>query len=261
MVSLFGSLKSGWSRASDDNIGLIAAGIAYYGFLSLVPLLAGAILSYSLIFDLGTIAAHGATLAQALPGPAGELVASQLRDLAETQTSNQGLGLIIALGAALFGARVAAGALITALDMAFDTRQKRGFVAASLLAIAITVGEVLAMGLVAGVTALVTIVLAGTGGALAIFVIIGVTGFGAAVLAYRIVPHRADVPWRAALRGAAMFAVGWLAVSGGFGFYASNFGDYNATYGSLGAVIGFLVWLWLSAWLLLLGAYIAAATE
>lgn len=261
MPPLIASLKAGWSNAGDGDVGIIAAGVAYYSFLALVPMLAAAFLTYGLVVDPATIAAHGDSLLRTLPGAAGELVAGQLRNVAETRGGGSGIGLAIALALALIGARVAAGALITALDLAFGARQERGFIAANLLALAITVGAVLALGLMAGITTLVATVLAGSGGAFASYILMGLAGFAGAFLAYRIVPQR-QVAGRAALiRGSALFAIGWLSASAGLGFYASNFGNYDATYGSLGAVVVFLTWLWLSAWLLLIGAYVAAASR
>lgn len=260
MRPLSDSLKAGWSRASDGNIGLIAAGIAYYGFLALVPLLAAAILTYGLVVEPATIAAHAESLTRTLPGTAGELVAGQLENVAAQRGGSSGLGLVIAIALALFGARVAAGALITAIDMAFAASQERSFIAANLLALAITLGAVLALGLMAGITALVATVFAGTGGAFASYAVMGLAGFGGAFLAYRVVPQTEVVGRAAAMRGGGLFALGWLAASAAFGFYASNFGNYNATYGSLGAVVVFLTWLWLSAFLLLLGAHFAAAS-
>ncbi|WP_379923002.1 YihY/virulence factor BrkB family protein [Erythrobacter sp. R86502] len=260
MVPVIASLKAGWSRSSDSNAGLIAAGIAYYGFLALVPMLAAAILTYGLVVEPSVIAEHGNSLSRTLPGGAGELVAGQLDNVAARNKGSSGLGLMLAIALALFGARVAAGALITAIDMAFAIKQDRGFIASNLLALAITFGAVLALGLMAGITTLVSTVLAGSGGAFASYVLVGLAGFGGAYLAYRVLPRRDVVGRNAAMRGSGLFALGWLAASIGFGFYASNFGNYDATYGSLGAVVVFLTWLWLSAFLLLLGAHVAAAS-
>jgi membrane protein len=260
MPPLIASLRSGWSRAGDGNVGIIAAGVAYYGFLALVPLIAAAILTYGLVVDPATIAAHGANLARTLPDAAGELVAQQFASVAESRGGASGLGLAAAIALSLIGARVAAGALITALDIAFGADGGRGFLKANLLALAITLAAVIGLGLVAAALTLATTGLAGNAGALASFAVIGMAGYGGAALAYRIVPDVPAIPAAAARRGAALFAAGWLAASAGFGLYASNFANYNATYGSLGAVVVFLTWLWLSAWLLLLGAHVAAVS-
>lgn len=260
MHPILPSLRKGWSQAGDGHVGIIAAGVAYYGFLALIPLLAAAILTYGLVVDPATIAAHGETLARNLPGSASGLVAEQMRDVADSRGGAQGLGLVLALALSLISARAAARALITALNIAFEVEEERGFIAANMLALAITLGAVLALGLAIGAAALVSTVFAGVAGALAGYVLVGLAGLGGAMLAYRSVPHNAAVGRHPALRGGALFAVGWLAASAGFGFYTSNFGNYGATYGSLGAVVVFLTWLWLSAWLFLLGAHFAAAS-
>ena len=260
MLPFLESLTTGWSRASDGNAGIIAAGVAHYGFLALVPTLASAIMIYGLVAEPATIAEHGQSLARNLPGGSGALVADQLDSIAASRGGTTGLALAVAIAVSLFGARAAAKALITALNMAFGAEERRSFIKANLLALAITVAAVLALGLLAGVTTLVSSVLTGAIGAVGSFTVVGLAGFAGARLAYRIVPNIHPVSGAAANRGAMLFAAGWMAASAGFGVYASNFGSYNATYGSLGAVVVFLTWLWLSAWLLLVGAHIAAAS-
>jgi membrane protein len=260
MSPLSDAITAGWSRASAGNAAIIAAGVAYYGFLALVPLLAAAIMIYGLVADPEVIAADGQNLARSLPGSAGTLVSEQLASIAERRGSTTGLALAIAIAVSLFGARAAAGALITALNLAFGARESRSFIKANLLALAITLAAVIALGLLAGATAMVNTVLTGVAGTAVSFGVVGLAGFAGARLAYRSVPNTRPVAPAAARRGAMLFAAGWLAASLAFGVYTSNFGSYNATYGSLGAVVVFLTWLWLSAWLLLLGAHIAAAS-
>jgi membrane protein len=254
-------LKAGWSRAQENSAGLLAAGIAYYAFLSFVPLLAVAVLTYGLVATPETLAEHGAAIADTLPPSAAELVRSQLESIAETRGGASGFGLIAAIAISLFSARVAAGSIITAFNLAFDAPESRGFIKSNLLAVAITLGAVLAISLVVLVTALVAFVYPGSDGAFASFAGVALGALGAAVLAYRIVPNVDDVSFAEAVRGGVLFAVGWTAASLGFAYYTSNFANYNATYGSLGAIIVLLTWLYLSAYLLLLGAHFAAAAR
>lgn len=260
MPSLFDTLKAGWTRSGETHAFLLAAGIAYYAFLSFIPLLASAILTYGLAVDAQTVAQHAAELTASLPASAADLVKSQLEGITESNSGASGLGLIVSLALSLFGARVAAGGTIQALNISFGVAEERGFVKANLLAIAITIGALIAMGLVVGTTALVALVFEGSGGAMATFIVTGLAGLGGAILAYRIIPNRDDVHIRHAIRGAVPFAIGWMVASSAFGFYTANFGNYNATYGSLGAIVVLLTWLYLSAYLLLIGANIAAAS-
>jgi membrane protein len=253
--------KGAWAHAQEHNAGLLAAGIAYYAFLSFIPLLAASILTYGVIADPQTVAQHAASLAESLPASASDLVIEQLDAITDRRSGTKGLALIAAIAISLFGARVAAGAVIKAFNVAFEAREGRGFVKANLLALCITIGAILAAGLLVAATALVAFVLPGSGGAFASFLAVGLAGLGGTLLAYRIVPNVDHVTFADALRGAIPFALLWMIASAGFGFYASNFGNYNATYGSLGAIVVLLTWLFLSAYALLLGAHIAAESR
>lgn len=252
MPPFIDALKLAWARASDSNAGLLAAGIAYYAFLSFVPLIAAMVLSYGLFAQPETIAAHIGQLARTLPPSASELVTDQIESVVETRAGAKGFGLAAALVLSIFAARVAAGSVITALNVAFGAEESRGFVKANLLALAITAGAVFAIGLVGIATAL-----AGP----ASLLVVAAAALLSAALAYRRVPNVEPAGWPAAFRGALLFAAGWTAASAAFAFYAANFGNYNATYGSLGAVVVLLTWLFLSAYVLVLGGFLTAASR
>lgn len=261
MHSYLHILKAGWTKAQANNAGLLAAGVTYYAFLSFMPLLAAIVLTYGLLADPALVAENSRELARTLPPSAAELIGDQLKDITDNRTDLSGLGLILAIALSIFAARVAAGAVITAFNVAFAAAESRGFIKANLLALCITVGAVIAFGLVAALTTLATNAISNSGEAAASLVVAAIAGLGGALLAYRIVPNVDDVTLREAFRGALPFAVGWMIASAGFAWYAANFGNYNATYGSLGAIVVFLTWLYLSAYLLLLGAHIAAASR
>jgi membrane protein len=261
MLPSFSLLKSAWTRAQENDAGLLAAGIAYYAFLSFVPLLIAAVLSYGIFADPQTVTGHAESLAATLPASASELVVEQMRAIAEDRGDAKGLGLLLALALALFSARVAAGAVITAFNIAFDSPEDRGFIKSNLLALSITIGAIAAMGLVAAATSASVFLFPDGAGAFATFLVIGLAGIGGAVLAYRIVPNVGDVTMHEAVRGALPFGASWMLASAAFGYYVSNIASYNATYGSLGAIVVLLTWLFLSAYLLLLGAHVAAAAR
>jgi membrane protein len=252
MPPIFEALKSAWTQATRNNAGLLAAGIAYYAFLSFVPLIAAMVLSYGLFVDPQTIASHSAQLAATLPPSASQLVIDQIESVVETRAGTKGLGLIVATALSLFGARLAAGSVITALNVAFDAEESRGLLKANLLALAITLGAAIAGGLLGATTAL-----AGP----ASLVVFALFAFAAAALAYHFVPNAPAPTWPATVRGAALIALAWTGSSAAFGIYAANFGNYNATYGSLSAVVVLLTWLFLSAYVLLLGGHLAAASD
>jgi membrane protein len=252
-----------WNDAAADNLSLVAAGVAFYIFLALVPLLTALVLSYGLFADPATVVDHMRVLTAVLPGDAGGLVADQLRGMTETGGAKTGLALLLALSIAVYGASKAAGAIMTALNIVYEVEECRGTVRQLLVALLMTAGAVfvlvLAVATISALTFLGTL-LPGLGGATE-WLLKGLflAGAGGVVmlllaLAYRYVPCRPDAPWRWITPGSVLATLVWLAATAAFGVYVANFGDYNATYGSLGAVIAFLTWLYLTAYILLLGA-------
>ena len=264
------ALLRAWEEGGQDNIGIVAAGVAFYAFLAMVPLLGALVLTYGLVADPADIQGHILSLAQTLPASAAELIGDQLRNVVEDSGGKKGLGLLLALGIALFGARNGAGSAITAMNIAYDEEETRGFVHLNLVALAITVGAVVAVPLVVGAMTMLAAlgdllpaasgltVLAGKIASYALFLAIATA---AAAAFYRFGPDRDAARWEWISAGSAFAALGWMLLTAAFGFYVSNFGSYNATYGSLGAVVVLLTWLYLSAYVLLLGAEINAELE
>ncbi len=259
-----------WKEASDDNIGLIAAGVAFYAFLAFVPLLAAVVLTYGLAADPETVANHITAMAKTLPESSATLISSQLEGIVETNSEAKGFGLLIALGVALFGARKGAGSIVTALSIAYDENDGRSFVKQTLLSLGIT-----AMAALAGIFAVLALtmmaalvdIVPGISAELAFlskmltYALLFVGGTVGAGLLYRFGPDRPKVGWRYLLPGSLFASLGWLLLTLGFGIYVANFGSYNATYGSLGAVVVLLTWIYLSAYVLLLGAELNEAVE
>ena len=261
--------KRSWAEASDDNIGLVAAGVAFYGFLAIVPLLGAVVLSYGLLAEPETVIANVRTLAAAMPADAAQLVGEQLMNVVETSEGKKGFGLLLALGIALFGARNGAGAVVTALNIAYEEKEKRGFVRLTLVNLAITFAAVLAA-IAAGlaVTALAALeeVLphapgVAVAGKIVSYLLLMLVAAAAAATLYRYGPSRAQARWTWITPGSLLTAAGWVLLTLGFGIYVANFGNYNATYGSLGAVVVLLTWLYLSSYLLLFGAELNSELE
>ncbi|WP_271079089.1 YihY/virulence factor BrkB family protein [Aurantiacibacter sp. MUD61] len=260
-------LKRAWSQASDHNTSILAAGVAFYAFLALVPLLASVVLSYGLLADPATVADHLNSIARELPQSAAELIGTQLESIVETSGSAKGLGLLVSLAITLVGVRSAANTLITAIATAFDDQGNRSFIRANLLAIAMTIGAILGGGLIAGALAVSSAVigqlpdLSGAAKALGQLLTYTIVGLGTAAgagLLYRIAPPSFSPGWKRVLPGALLAGFGVLVLTAAFGFYVANFGSYNATYGSLGAVVVLLTWLYLSAYVVLFGGEVAA---
>lgn len=255
-------LVLGLKEAGRDNLGLAAAGVAFYTFLAMVPLLLSAVLIYGLAADTQTVASHVNAMASVLPATATEIVRGALESIVAGSSDKKGLGLAIALGFALFAARNGAAAVITALGIAYDREDDRGIVRRTLLALLLTLGGILGCAAVIGAVVLFAALEAlvpGVGGSAAIYKVASymgllLAGMAAAGTLYRYGPDAAEPRWQWATPGSVSAALGWIALTAGFGFYVDNFGSYDATYGSLGAVIVLLTWMYLSAYVLLLGA-------
>jgi membrane protein len=259
-----------WKEAGDDNVGLLAAGVAFYGFLAFVPLLASAVLTYGLVADPQSVAEHIQALARTLPREAASIIADQLQAITGSKSGAHGLGLLLAIAIALYGASKGSASVVTALNIAYEVKETRGFIKRTVLALLMTVGlMVVVLFGASAISALAFIehllpfsspVLHTALQVLLWAVAAAVVGLGLA-LVYRYGPDRPDAPWAWITPGSAVATLLWIAASFGFGLYVSNFGNYNATYGSLGGVVVFLTWLYLSAYIVLMGGEMNSELE
>ena len=138
-------LKRTWRGASEDNAGLVAAGVSYYAFLAMVPLLAVCVLLYGLVATPDAVARDIDALGRGLPPSAASLIGDQLRSVTEAKDNAKGLGLAVALAVALFGARNAARSIIGGLNVVFNVEENRGFIKSNAIALAVTLGAVFAL--------------------------------------------------------------------------------------------------------------------
>ena len=259
-----------WIKTGTDNIGLLAAGVAFYAFLAFVPLLGALVMTYGLIADPATIADHMRSVISVVPKDAAKLILDQLVSLVTTATSKKGIALLVALLVSLYGATRASGAIIMALNVVYEQVERRSLIRTTLVSFAMIIVAVLVAicgMLAASALALVGKLADGLGGA-ATFGISAATWAIAAALAsmaiaatYRYAPDRHDAKWRWLSLGSGLATLLWLVATLGFGAYAATIGNYNATYGSLGAVVVLLMWLYVSAYAILLGAEINAEIE
>lgn len=259
-----------WRESSKDNVGLVAAGVAFYAFLALVPLLGAIVLTYGLVASPETVLANMTSLTNVMPDDVARLVGEQLMNVVQSSSDKKGLGLLMAFGVALFGARNAAGAIITALNIAYEEEEKRSFIKVTLLALAITAATVvLALVAVAVVTALRFLASLIPGAPawvlllirLAAAALVAAGAAAAAATLYRYAPSRAKAKWTWLTPGTALSALGWLLLSVAFGIYASRFADYGATYGSIAGVVALLTWVYLSSYIFLFGAELNSEVE
>lgn len=262
-------LKRTWDERGEDNISLLAAGVAFYCFLAFVPLLAAIVLLYGVFADPADVARHINTLMHVLPVEVAEIIGDQLKALTETPVSRTTLGLIVAIFLALYGAMRGATSLISALNIIYDERETRSFVRTTGLSFAFTLGAVLiaiiasiAIGALALVGKLLQLPTAFA--SLVTLTLWIATAFGASLLVailYRYGPDRENARWTWLAPGSLFASLGALLATFLFGLYISHFGAYNATYGALGAVVSFLMWLYVTAFVVLLGAELNAELE
>lgn len=252
-------------------IGLLAAGVAFYSFLAITPLIAATVMLYGLIGDVNTVSAQMRAIVEVVPAEAAGLIEDQLLGAVTTSAGVTGVALIVALVFAIYGGMRAASGMIGALNVINEEHETRGIVTLTFRAALLTLAAVgIALtGLVSGGAfawlQTQTGVLLGPATDLLFKVLtwaaaigLGSTGFA---LIMRYGPDRRPAKWRWLAPGALLATLLWLAVSFGFSLYVAYVSDYNATYGSLSAVVVFLMWLFLSAYGVLIGALLNAEIE
>jgi membrane protein len=262
-------LKRIWKKSATHNISFLAAAVAFFAFLSLAPGLGLIVMLYGLIADPMTIFDDMVDIIQLVPAQAAMLINDQLANLIMTAAATHGFALIPAVTLALYGVSGAASGVIFSLNTIYEQAENRSVFRLTALSIVIALAVVFisSLGLLAaGVTALLHDVLAQYG-ALAIvalrvlsWVIVSLLTTLTITLIYRYGPCRAQAKWRWLSLGSIAATLLWLAGSLAFGWYVSV-ARYDTTYGSLGAVVALLMWIYISAYALLLGAFLDAEAE
>jgi membrane protein len=258
-----------WAQISAQSLFLIAGGVTYAVLLALFPGLAALVSLYGLAFDASQIEKQVAALSTILPEQSQEILRQELHSLVESSSGALGFTAIVGLLLALWSASRGMSGLITAINIAYEEKERRGFFKFNLIALGLTlglmVGGVLAIALIAVLPAAVQFLAIGSMTKWLLLLVqwpmlIVVVMLGLAVL-YRFGPDRAKPQWRWVSPGAITATVLWIVASIGFTVYVANFNNYNKTYGSLGGVVILLTWLYLSAFMVLLGAVINAQSE
>jgi membrane protein len=253
---------------SRDNVSLMAAGIAFYGLMSLAPAFTALVALYGLVADPAVVQAQVAGLEGMVPPEARSIIAAELTAIVQAHSSSLGVGFVLGLVIAFWSANYATGALISALNVAYGEEEKRGllrYYASALLLTVCAVGfGALALLLIAVIPAILNwLPIAPSLRTLSLLrwpVLLLLFAIGLGVI-YRYAPSRNQPRWRWVSWGAAAATLLWIAGSALFSIYVDRFATYNKTYGSLGAVVVLLMWLWLSAYVVLLGAELDAEME
>ncbi len=253
------------------NLSLLAAGVAFYAFLAFVPLIGSIVLLYGLVGDPQTVAQSIDMLSGLAPSEVLTILRDQLLAIVTSSKTAQGFGLLLAILVALYGAMRAATAMIAALNIINEEPETRSFFRTTAVAALITVGmvSVALVGVLSiSVFAYVSNFLAPyLGTAAALLIQLATWAFAGALVSFtfaiffRYAPDRRAAKWRWLSVGSVLSTLLWVAITAGFGFYVADVSDYNATYGSLAAVVIFLMWLFLSAYAVLIGAEVNAEME
>jgi membrane protein len=252
-----------------DRVMSVAAGVTYYALLAIFPAIAALVSIYGLFADPATIQEHLNALSGVMPGGALEIVGEQVKRISSQGGGTLGLSFVIGLVISLWSANAGMKAIFDALNIVYDEEEKRSFIALNTQSLVFTLGALAFVLIAIGGIVVLPILLdfiglgSGTEWLLSLarwpVLLIGVV-LGLALL-YRYGPSRDRAEWKWVTPGGIGAAVLWLAASMLFSWYVANFGSYNETYGSLGAVIGFMTWIWLSTIVVLVGAEVNAEVE
>ena len=252
-----------------DRVMIVAGGVTFYAILSLFPLIAAFVALYGLFADRSDVAGLIDGMRGAVPQELLELVEEQLDRLLSVESGTLTLTSLIALAIAFWSANGGIKGLMEAMNIAYDEREERSFVVLNLTAMSMTLGGMALVAVLIALSAVLPALVAlfpggGLRDTLLLWgrwpVMAGLLILALAVL-YRFGPHRRSAKWRWITPGAAVAALGMIAVSAAFSFYTANFAAYGETYGSLGAVVAVMMWFWLTSIVVIVGAEINAELE
>jgi membrane protein len=258
-----------YASMNDNRLLAVAAGVVFFSLLAIFPAIAAFVSLYGLIADASTIDSHLSLAAGVFPAGAVDILHEQIMRLTAKSDAKLGLGFVTGLAIALWSANAGMKAIIDALNVVYDEKEKRSFVKLNLFSLLFTLIAILSL-----MIALAAVVIAPM-----VFSAVGLSSFPSLAIAvlrwplllvlatialaaiYRYGPSRTEPRWQWLSVGSAAAAIGWLITSVLFSWYIAHFGAYNATYGSLGAVVGMMMWMWISAIVILLGGELNAEIE
>jgi membrane protein len=264
-----GTLRRVYARITECRVVAVAAGVAFYALLAIFPAIAALISIYGLFADPATIASHLDSISSFVPAGAIEVIRDEMHRVAAQGARTLGLAFVVSLGISLWSANAGIKALFDALNIAYGEQEKRGFVRLNLVSLGFTLAAIFFLLLTLALVAVVPVALQYIGLEsatewilkIARWPLLLITVSLALSVLYRYGPSRNESRRRWITWGSVIAALLWIAISLLFSWYAENFGSYNKTYGSLGAVVGFMTWIWLSTIVILVGATIDAEME
>ena len=262
-------VKRAWAEHKADNMPIIGGGVAFFGFLAIFPGLIALISIYGLVASPETVTQQIEDLSTQLPDEAAQLIGEQLTSIAANSGRALTVGLVVSILAALWSASGGVGNLVTAVNIAYDEVETRNFLKLRGLSLGLTLGAVAFVIVAFGLLAVVPVVLdalpLGIVGTILAHVVrwtlLLAMFAGSLAVVYRAAPDRDAPRFRLVSLGAVVATVLWALVSVGFSLYVDNFGSYDKTYGTIAGVIVLMLWLYLTCYLVLLGAEINSEAE
>lgn len=248
---------------------ILAGGVVFFVLLSIFPTIAAFVSIYALFADAHSLGRLLEVAAGIMPADAYDILRSEVTRIANKGNGTLGFTSVVALALALWSASSGTKAVFDALNIIYEENEKRGWIRFTLVSLAFTAGLIAFLLLAAVLVIVAPIALSAIGlretgevliASLRWPLLFAVAVAGLSVL-YRYGPSRRDAKWRWITVGSALASLAWLVASGLFSWYLSNLADYTATYGALGAVIGLLMWLWLTFIIVLVGAELDAEIE
>ena len=262
-------LRRTWQQAKDDNVSIVAAGVAFYALLAIFPALAAALSIYGFIADPADVARQLASFGGLLPGDARSLLERQLSQISAQPPSALSFGAIFGVLLSLWSASAGVKTMMTALNIVYEEEESRGFIRYNGTALAMTLAAIVSALVALSLVAILPPILEALPLADWLHRIVSVvrwpilTGLvivGLAVL-YRYGPSRNLARWNWVSWGAVAATILWVVASLLFSWYAANFANYNKTYGSVGAIVALLMWFYLTAYVVLMGAELNSEME
>ena len=258
-----------YASINDNRLLAVAAGVVFYSLLAIFPAIAAFVSLYGLIADASTIDSHLSLAAGIFPAGAVDILHEQITRLTAKGDAKLSLGFITGLAVALWSANAGMKAIIDALNVVYDEKEKRSFVKLNLLSLLFTLIAILSLMVALAAVVIAPIVFSAVGLSSLFepchrvlrWPLLLVLAAVALAAIYRYGPSRTEARWQWLSVGSAAAAIGWLITSVLFSWYIAHFGAYNATYGSLGAAVGMMMWMWISAIVILLGGELNAEIE
>jgi membrane protein len=256
-------------RSSQDRLLAVAAGVVFYGLLALFPAIAALVSCYGLFASTASIDQHLSFLASVMPAEAYSIVQDQVMHVVAKGEARLSFGFVTGFVVALWSANAGVKALMDALNVVYQEEEKRSYLRLNLVSLTYTITGVGAMLIAMGVVVLVPLWLSKFGLAQFSETIVKIARWPALMvgmllglsLLYRHGPSRREAKWEWISVGAVFAPLTWFAGSAALSWYLADFANYDAMYGSLAAAIGTMMWLWMSAAVVLLGAELNAEIE